>query len=144
MGTLRAGKDHFGLAWRSCEGWRQAHLDALVSHELHTGAPMLSPAPILPEQRRGTNLERMEQDTDATRLRGCFPIPLTLRTLWAAAAIEDPGAVEDAQTAIGKALLLGWAQRLASRTDSTPSGWRAKSCPENRPAFQGKAITGLP
>lgn len=46
MGTLRAGQDHFRFAWRSCGGRRQAHLDALVSHELHTGAPVLSPAPI--------------------------------------------------------------------------------------------------
>jgi len=61
VGTLRAGKDHFCTAKRSCGGWRQAHLDALVSHELHTGAPMLSPAPIPPEQGRGTNPERMEQ-----------------------------------------------------------------------------------
>ena len=61
MGTLRAGQDHFWIAWRSCGGRRQAHLDALVSHELHTGAPMLSAAPIPPEQGRGTNPERMEQ-----------------------------------------------------------------------------------
>jgi hypothetical protein len=109
MGTLRAGQDHFRFAWRSCDGRRQAHLDALMSHELHTGAPMLSPAPIPPEQRSGTNLERMEQATSPTRLRGCFPIPLTLRALWTAATVEDPGAVEDAQTAIGFASLLGWA-----------------------------------
>ena len=107
MGTLRAGEDHVRCAWRSCGGRRQAHLDALVSHELHTGAPMLSAAPILPEQRRGTNLERMEQDTDATRLRGGFPIPLTLQTLWPAPAIADPSAVEDAQTAIGFVALSG-------------------------------------
>ena len=59
VGTLRAGQDHFRFAWRSCGGRRQAHLDALVSHELHTGAPVRSPAPISPEQRCGTNPERM-------------------------------------------------------------------------------------
>ena len=57
--SLRAGKDHFRFAWRSCGWGRQAHLNALVPHELHTGAPVRSPAPISPEQRRGTNLERM-------------------------------------------------------------------------------------
>jgi len=51
-GTLRAGKDHFRFAWQSCGGRRQAHLDALVSHELYTGAPVLSPAPI-PRSRSG-------------------------------------------------------------------------------------------
>src|SRR5713226_5265189 len=101
---------------------REAHLDALVSHELHTGAPVLSPAPIPPEQRSGTNPERMQQDTDPTRFCGCFPVPLALQTLWAAATIEDPGTVKDAQTAIDFAALLGWAQRLASRTGERPVG----------------------
>ena len=107
VGTLRAGKDHFRFAWRGCGGRWWAHLDALVSHELHTGAPVRSPAPIAPEQWRGTNPERMQQDTDPTRLRGCFPMPLTLRTLWAAATIAYPGAVEHAQTTICFAALLG-------------------------------------
>src|SRR5207248_7607187 len=57
VGTLRARKDHFRLARRSCGGRWQAHLDALVSHELHAGASVRSPAPITPEQRRGTNPE---------------------------------------------------------------------------------------
>src|ERR1700738_3861928 len=43
VGTLRAGKDHFRFAWRSCGGRWQAHLDALVSHELHAGASVRSP-----------------------------------------------------------------------------------------------------
>jgi|SRR5712692_5359429 len=59
--SLRARKDHFRCAWRRGGGGQQAHLDALVSHELHTGAPVLSAAPIPPEQRRGTNPERMQQ-----------------------------------------------------------------------------------
>ena len=57
VGTLRAGKDHFRAAKRSCGGRRQAHLDALVSHEPHTGAPMLSPAPI-PRSRSGAGPTR--------------------------------------------------------------------------------------
>src|SRR5216684_7290122 len=138
VGTLRAGKDHFRAAKRSCGGRRQAHLDALVSHEPHTGAPMLSPAPIPPEQRRGTNPERMEQYTDPTRLRGCFPVPLTLRTLWAAATIAYPGAVEHAQTAIGFAALLGWAQRLASRTVQHPVGLEGEVLPGETPHFPGQ------
>ena len=132
MGTLRAGKDHFCVVWRSCGGGRQAHLDALVSHELHTGPPVLSAAPIPPKQRRGTNPERMQQDTDPTRLRGCFPIPLTLRTPWAAATIGDPGAVEHAQTAIGFPALLGWAQRLAIWTVQHPVGLEDEVLPRDR------------
>ena len=135
--SLRAGKDHFRFAWRSCGGRRQAHLDALVSHELHTGAPVRSTAPIPPEQRRGTNPERMQQYTDPTRLRGCFPVPLTLQTLWAAATIEYPGAVEHAQTAIGFAALLGWAQRLAIWAVQHPVGLEGEVLPRETPRFEG-------
>ncbi len=46
VSALRTGKDHFRFAWRSCGWGRQAHLDVLVSHELHTGASVLSPTPI--------------------------------------------------------------------------------------------------
>src|SRR6266567_8211961 len=133
MGTLRAGQDHVRCAWRRCGGRRQAHLDTLVSHELHAGTPVFSATPIPPEQRRGTNPQRMEQDTDPTRLRGCFPMPLTLQTLWTAATIADPGAVEDAQTAIGFTALLGWAQRLASRTGQPPVRLEGEVLPREPP-----------
>ena len=130
VGTLRARKDHVRAAKRSCGGRRQTHLDTLVSHELHTGAPVLSPAPIS-RSRSGAGPTRRgcEPHTDPTRLRGCFPVPLTLQTLWAATTIEDAGAVEHAQTAIGKALLLGWAQRLASRTVQRPIGLEGEVLP---------------
>jgi len=55
--SLRARKDDFREASRS-GGWgRQAHLNALVSHELHTGAPVRSPAPIS-RSRRGARPTR--------------------------------------------------------------------------------------
>ena len=78
MGTLRAGQDHFRAAKRNCGGRRQAHLDALVSHELDTGTPVLSAAPISPEQRCGTHPERMQQHADLARLRGRAALPLAL------------------------------------------------------------------
>ncbi len=130
VGTLRAGQDHFRAAKRSCGGRRQAHLNALVPHELHAGAPVLSPAPI-PRSRSGVGPTRRgcEPHTDPTWFCGCFPVPLTPQTLWAATTIEDAGAVEHAQTAIGKALLLGWAQRLASRTVQRPIGLEGEVLP---------------
>lgn len=51
VGTLRAGKDYLFWGGRSWGGRQEAHLDALVSPELHTGTPVLSAAPISPEQR---------------------------------------------------------------------------------------------
>src|SRR6266567_4757148 len=80
----------------------------------------------------------MQQDTDPARLRGCFPMPLTLRTLWAAATIAYPGAVEHAQTTIGFAALLGWAQRLASRTVQRPFGLEGEVLPGETPRFPGQ------
>src|ERR1700730_6299072 len=80
----------------------------------------------------------MQQDTDPTRLRGCLPVPLTLRTLWAAATIDDPGTVEHAQAAIGFAALLGWAQRLARRTGQRPVGLEGEVLPREPIGFPGQ------
>src|SRR5207244_7779922 len=80
----------------------------------------------------------MQQATSPTRLRGCFPVPLALRTLWAAATIEDPGAVEHAQTAIGFAASLGWAQRLARRTGQHPVGLESEVLPREPIGFPGQ------
>jgi len=135
--SLRARKDDFRFAWRS-GGWgRQAHLNALVSHELHTGAPVRSPAPISPEQGSETNPERMQQYTDPTWLRGGFPVPLTLLAQRAAATIKYPGAVEHAQTAISFAALLGWVQRLASWTVQRPVGLEGEVLPRETARFPG-------
>src|SRR6266567_243652 len=79
----------------------------------------------------------MQQATSPTRLRSCFPVPLTLRTLWAAATIDDPGTVEHAQTAIGLAALLGWVQRFASRTGQRPVGLEGEVLPREPIGFEG-------
>src|SRR5206468_4368359 len=68
----------------------------------------------------------------------CFPVPLTLRTLWAAATIDDPSTVEHAQTAIGFAALLGWAQRLARRAGQRPVGLKSEVLPREPIGFPGQ------
>ena len=78
MRALCAGEDHFRFAWRSGGRRQRAHLDALVSHELQTGAPVFSPTPIPPEQRSRTHLERMQQHADLAGLCGGVAIPLAL------------------------------------------------------------------
>src|SRR2546430_11853639 len=98
---------------------------------------MFSPTPIPPEQRRGTDPERMEEDTDPPRLCGGFPVPLTLRTLWAAATIEDTGAVEDAQTTIDFTALLRRAQRLVCRAQQHPVRLESEVLPRETPRFEG-------
>ena len=54
MSALRARKDHDCVPGRSGGWWDggQTHLDALMAHELHAGAPMFSAAPV-PRSRSG-------------------------------------------------------------------------------------------
>src|SRR4051812_47762257 len=80
----------------------------------------------------------MEQATSPTQLRGCLPVPLTLRTLWAAATIADSGTVEDAQTAIGFTALLVWAQGLASWTVKPSVGLEGEVLPRETPALKAQ------
>lgn len=62
MRSLCAGLDHARGGERSSGGWRQAHLNPLVAHEVQTGPPMFFPAPIAPEEWGEPNWEWMEQD----------------------------------------------------------------------------------
>ena len=77
--SLRTGQDHARCAWHSGGRWRQTHLDTLVSHELHAGAPVRSAAPIS-RSRTGAEPTRSgcEPHTHLARLRGRAAIPLTL------------------------------------------------------------------
>jgi hypothetical protein len=45
---------------------------------LHTGASMLSPAPVVPEERRIPDGEWMQEHAHLARLRGLATIPLAL------------------------------------------------------------------
>ena len=109
-----------------------------MAHELHAGTPVLSAAPVPPEQRCGTHRERVQQNTDPTGLRGGFPMPLARLSQRAAATIENSGTVEDAQTAISFAALLGWAQRLARRAGQRPIGLESEILPAETTRFPGQ------
>jgi hypothetical protein len=98
--TLRPGKDQVCGGWRS-GGWRQAHFEALVPHELDTGPPMFSAAPIAPEQWFGADAKRMQQHADLAWLCGSPPIPLALLTERTRAATAKAGGIDHAQAAIG-------------------------------------------
>lgn len=76
--TLGAREDDGRCGWRSGGRWRQAHLQALVPHELQAGTPMDSAAPVMPEERGSTYWERMQEDAHLTGLRRSTAIPLTL------------------------------------------------------------------
>jgi hypothetical protein len=98
--ALRTGEDHVRGVWRSCGGRRQAHINALVSHELETGAPVFSAAGVAPEQGGGTNEARMKKHTHLARLCCGVAIPLTLLAQWTRTAIADAGCIHDAQAPV--------------------------------------------
>ena len=65
-------------------------------------------------------------------------MPLARLSQRAAATIENSGTVEDAQTAISEALLLGGAQRLARRTGQRPIGLESEILPAETTRFPGQ------
>jgi hypothetical protein len=78
MRSLRTGKNHIRWDGPLRRRRRQVHLNSLISHEMLTGTSMFSAAPILPEERCGTNCERMEQDAHLAWLLGGTALPLAL------------------------------------------------------------------
>jgi hypothetical protein len=78
----------------------------LVPDKLHTGAPVLSAAPISPEQRCWTNDERMEQHADLARLFGGAALPLALLAERAGTTTANAGSIHHPQTPIGFSALL--------------------------------------
>lgn len=138
----RAGKDHCRFAWRSGDGRWQAHLDVLVSHELHTGTPMLSAAPVAPEQRRGTNDARMKKHTHLARLCRGVAIPLTLLTQWTKAAIADAGCIHDAQAPIDFLASLLGTKRMSCWTLERPIRLERKVLSRETTRFPGGGGSG--
>jgi len=120
MRPLRTREDGRRWCWRRRQGLLKRHVHPLAAHELHAGAPMLSATPITPEQRSGAKRERMQQQTDPTRLCRLWAVPLTLLAQGARATVAYPGGVEHPQAAIGFATLFGWVQRLVRRTAQGP------------------------
>jgi hypothetical protein len=136
MRALRPGKDDLHERWGSGGGRRQAHLQALVSHEVLAGAPMDSPTPIAPEQRGRTHRERMQQHADLARLRGFAALPLTLLAQWTRTTTADAGSIHDAQAPISFSALLVWGQLLGSRAPKRSIGLESK--------VLAREATGLP
>ena len=73
----------------------------LVSHELPTCTPVLSPAPVAPEQRGGSDDEWVQKHTHLARLSGSAAIPLTLVAQRTGTTTADAGRIDHAQAPIG-------------------------------------------
>ena len=113
--SLCAGQEHARGGWRSSGGWRQAHLNPLVAHELDTGSPMFFPAPIAPEERGNTNWERMQQHAHLTWLCRGTAIPLTLLAQRTRPTTANAGTIHHAQAPISFSALLMWDEFLIGR-----------------------------
>ena len=140
--SLRTGQDHVRCAWRSCDGRLQAHLDALVPHELETGASVFPAAPILPKQRRGTNDARMKKHTHLARLCCGVAIPLTLLTQRTRAAIADAGRIHDAQAPIDFLASLLGTKRMSCWTLERPIRLERKVLSREATCFPGGGGSG--
>ena len=135
--ALRTREDHVRGGWRSGGGRRQAHFKALVPHELDTGTPVDSAAPISPEQRCGADMKWMQQHTHLARLCGRAPIPLALLAQRARAAVANAGRIHQAQTAIPLATPLLEVKRLPCGTTQGPVGLQRKVLTSKAPGFPG-------
>jgi len=91
--ALRTGEDRVCGGRRSGGRRRQADLDALLSHQLDTGAPVCSATPVLPEKRFTPDAERMQEHADLARLFGGAPIPLALFTQLTGTTTANAGGV---------------------------------------------------
>lgn len=134
--TLRPGEDRVRSGWQS-GGWRQAHFKALVPHELDTGTPMFSAAPISPEQWCGADAKRMQQHTDLARLCGSTPIPLALLTERARAAAANAGRIHDAQAPISFSTPFMGKKRLPCGTPERPIRLERKISSGETTCFEG-------
>jgi hypothetical protein len=76
------------------------HLAVLIAHKLYTGASMLSPAPVTPEEGSRATDERVEQHTHLTRFASGFAIPLTLLAHRTGAATVVTSCIHHAQASI--------------------------------------------
>ena len=137
--ALRTGEDHLRGARLRGGGWREADLDALLSHKPHAGTPMLSPAPIPPEEWGRTHLERMQQDADLARLGRRTAMPLTLLAQGTGTTTANAGAIHHAQAAIGFSALLMREQLLGSLAPQRPIGLESKVLAREATSFPGQA-----
>ncbi len=142
MRPLRARQEDLDGARWSDGGWRQVHLNALVTKELYAGAPVDSAAPIPPEQRRRPHVERMQEHADLARFGRRATVPLTLLTERTGTATVDARSIHHAQAAIGFSAVLTRSQVLVCRASQRSIGLKRKVRTGEPPRFPGQPTCG--
>jgi hypothetical protein len=144
MGPLRTREDGRRWDWRR-QRLLQRDVHSLTTQQLHTGTPLLSAAPIPPEQRRRAHRERMQQQTDSTRLCRLSSVPLTLLAQGADTTVSNPSGVEHSQRAIVLGALFGRVQCLACGTPQCSVGLEGKVLSREAASFPRRvAVVGGP
>lgn len=139
MCPLRPRKDRQSRA--ALAGWslRLPDLDLLITHQLHTGSPMLPAAPVMPEERRSCDREGMQQDTDLPRLCGGSAIPLARLSQGTGPTTANAGSIDHAQAPIGFSALFMWDQFLLGRATQRAIGLESKVLAREAARFPGQA-----
>ena len=144
---LRARKDHICVGGRSGSGWRQAHLDVLVSHELHTGTPVRSPAPVVRSRNgAGPTWSGCEPHThEGSALRSHCPDHSPLLAQRTRATTANAGRIDHAQTSIGFSTPLLGVKRLSCWTPERSIGLERKVLPREATRLPRRvAVVGGP
>ena len=142
MRPLCTREDRVRSDGRSGSWWGHAYLDALVAHELQTGASVFSATPILPKKRLLPDCERMQKETDLARLRGLAAIPLALLAQRTGTTTANTGRIDHTQAPIGLATPLMGVKRLSSRTAQCPIGLERKVWTSEAASFPGRGRGG--
>lgn len=100
-------------------------LNELARDQVPARPPVRSPRPVLPEQRRLPDHERMQEETHLARLVRFAAIPLALLAQWASTTTVNAGSIDHAQAAIffsavfmREQCLVGRAPKRAIRLES--------------------------
>ncbi len=124
------------LAW-----WllSKPHLDVLLTHQLQTGTPMRSAAPVTPEERKVANDKRVEQHTHLARFPSGFAIPLTLLAQGTGTTTAVTSPIHDAQAPVGFSALLMREKLLVSGATQRPIRLEGKVLAADSASFPGQA-----
>ena len=142
MSTRGPRQDNRRLLLRRQGGLGKHHFNSLVTEQLDAGAPIHSPAPIVPEQGGKADNMRMQKHTDLARLFGGAPIPLALLTQLTGTTIANAGGIHQPQAPISLLPPLLEGERAACWTAQSPIGLERKIVSREATCFPGRGRGG--
>lgn len=138
MSTRGPRQENWRLLLRRQGGVGKHYFNSLVTEQMHAGAPIHPPAPIVPEQRGRANNKRMQKDTDLTRLFGGAPIPLALLTPFTGTTPANAGGIHQPQAPISLLPPLQERERVACWAAQRSIRLERKILPREVTRFPGR------